>query len=173
MRTRLRSQLARPIALAAALVVLSGCGDAAGPTAPQLRRGEPQFDRTTSGEMGVGFQQVVDCEGTLVDVTGLGTFTFSLNTDNTGGQHFTGHVQMTLTGVSAVPVLTYTGSTTGKQTWNIPLPPFELTLVSKGNLKANETETNYAFHQMFHITMNANGVISATAANASCHGSGS
>jgi hypothetical protein len=160
-------RLARPAALAAAVVLFAACGDGSGPTGPAAAAEAPLLSRIIAeGDSPLVTNQVVDCDGTIVDVTGNGTFTFILREDESGGLHFTGHIEQTLTGV-ATNLAIYTGSTTGTQTSNVPMPPFELTMVSKGNLKA-ATGPDFSFRQNFHITMNANGAITATVANASC-----
>ncbi len=59
-------------------------------------------------------------------------------------------------------------STTGKETFNVPAPTFEISMVSKGNPNANESPVGFSLHETFHLTMNANATISAFASNSRC-----
>ncbi len=174
MRSPLTSHLARPVALAATVVLLAACADGSGPTAPQLRPNEPLFDRVIfEGEDVLHVtNEVVDCDGTLIDVTGNGTISFVLKEDGSGGLHFTAKIQQSLTGVGVPSLVTFSGSTTATETFNVPGLTFEITMVSKGNLKADDEllseSLNFSFHETFHLTMNANGTITATAFNSFC-----
>jgi hypothetical protein len=78
---------------------------------------------------------------------------------------------MRITGKEDGGLVLYTGSTTGMNSYNLPAPTFELTMSINGNLQSSEiVPTTYSLHQNVHVTMNANGVISATVDNLNCAG---
>ena len=154
-----------------AMLAFGNCRDATAPTPPrQLRpNGSVAMAVILEGQQPIGFAQVIDCGGTAVSAMGDGTLTFVLRDDESGGLHFDGEVSMRITGSQEGTLVLYTGSTTGKNSYNLPAPTFEITLATNGNLQSNEpVPTTFVLHQNVHVTMNANGVISATVDNLNC-----
>src|SRR5690242_9410945 len=169
MRFLTNSRLSLPVALVSLLALLSGCEEGSGLTNPRLQPEAPDFDRTIAeGTTPTGGSTVVDCDGTMVDATHNGTLTFVLREDGSGGLHFTAQIDESVTGLGVADQVAYSGSTTGKETYNVPAPTFELTMDVKGNLQSAATPTNFTLHELFHITMNANGAVTATVDNTSC-----
>jgi hypothetical protein len=159
--------------VSAAILAFGNCRDATGPTPPRQLRPNASVALAiiAEGKQPIGFAQIVDCDGTAVSVEGDGTLTFVLRDDGSDGLHFLADISMRLTGAGLAGLVSYSGSTSGNVSANVPLPPFEVTVTTKGNLQSSEAvPTNFSLHQNFHLTMNANGVISATVDNVNCQG---
>lgn len=155
------------IATIGLLALTRACGERASLTEP-MRPTNPQFDRVaTQGTLPYQTATVVTCGDAMISVTGNGTLAYQVREDDSGGMHFDTTIDESLTGVD-VAGITYSGSSTTKTTTNIPLPSWETTTIWHTRLSAQGLAPNHMFHTTFHITMNANGVITSTVFNYTC-----
>ncbi len=157
----------------AAMLAFGNCRDATAPPPPRELRPNASVALAViaEGQQPIGFAQIIDCDGTAVSAEGDGTLTFVLRDDESGGLHFTADISLHIRGAGLAGLVTYTGSTAGNVSANVPLPPFEVTVTTKGNLQSSDAvPANFSLHQNFHLTMNATGAISATVDNVHCKG---
>ena len=166
--THRRRQHLTEIATGLLLVMGAACTEPAPPTAPKVPGAAALFDNTVAeGTIPYSTATVASCGSATISVTGQGTLSYRMTQDNSGGLHFDVTIDETLNGTDLAGV-TYSGSSSSKNTTNVPEPTFETTMTASTRLNAQGTAEDHMFHTTFHLTMNANGQLSSTVSEYHC-----
>jgi hypothetical protein len=114
------------------------------------------------------------CNGDLVTFQGNMQVTNHVTTDASGGFHLKTHVNyQNVTGTGAPSGLNYRVGTTSNETTNDPDgPQAEMTVIQTVKLISQGSTQNNFIRFVYHITINANGVVTSTVAETSieCRG---
>ena len=104
------------------------------------------------------------CSGDLVTFQGSAVVTNHVTTDANGGFHLRTHVNyQNVTGTGAPSGLNYRVGTTSNETTNDPDgPQAEMTVIQSVKLISQGPDQNYFMRFVYHIAINANGVVTTT-----------
>jgi len=146
---------------------IAACSESSSPTAPR-QASRTSFDNTVAeGSMPYETATVIACGSAMFSVTGHGTITYRTREDNSGGLHMDVTIDETLSATD-VAGISYSGSSTNKNTTNVPEPPFETTSITSTRLHSDAPVADHMFHTTFHLTMNANGQVTSSVLNYNC-----
>jgi hypothetical protein len=120
----------------------------------------------------IPFAQAVQipCANEIVDLTGNLHILVETVTDANGGTHYKTHAQpQGVSGVGRISGDQYRATgVTQSEYHNSPLnPPGEMTFVNNFRIIGQGPGNNYLVHQLTHITLNADGTVTAQVSNVS------
>ena len=145
-----------------AVALLAGCGDEnANPVEP--RRAQLDASVTTASTVPFALTAPHPCQpGTIVTLTGTLHFEFKTHFDSAGGLHVKLHANpQDVTGSDTNGVTYHAHGATNQSILIKANAADENTFVNTINVRGSEKDTSFVIHEVVHITVNANGEVTA------------
>jgi hypothetical protein len=157
------------MSLVAMLLLIAGCTDLADPQNPRrLSPRDPLNQQLANQTVPTGVVTTNPCNDDVVPLVGS-THTVLTSTQSSSGNFRNDlDVSSRWEGVGTPSGLKYVGSETYHDTFLLANPlPFETTFYQEFDVISQTSADNYRLRLQFHITVNANGVVTADVSNPS------